>query len=332
MDLNAELLARLLRGESVDGYQMGRGNAIYDQNAGLDGPQRFEDVIYGNTSKDGWTTNNWDTWNKDGTFRGSGSGDSDALSTLKFLATAAAGYYGGNALAGMGEGAAAAGSAGAGEAAGGSALDALLAGGGYGADAGTLVGGSALTSGGTSALGTTLADAGIMSAAGGGGLGALGSAAGSAGSLGSLGSAGSTASTLSNLADAGKTATSGLNLGGLAGAAAGALSSKDQQQTTSRDPWAPAQPMLKGLIDQLPALQQQYAQQPFNDAQKAGYNNMAGLLDLVNKNAGGLLSGFQANASGANQFQRGNPRGLIGSSFNPTAEQWNPQSYGRFGG
>ena len=103
MDLNAELLARLLRGESVDGYQMGRGNAIYDPNVGIDGPQQFEDVIYGNTSKDGWTTNKWDTWNKDGTFRGSGSGDSDALSTLKFLATAAAGYYGGSALAGGAE-------------------------------------------------------------------------------------------------------------------------------------------------------------------------------------------------------------------------------------
>ncbi len=338
-NIDPELLARILRGEPVDEYMLGRGNAIWDPNLSADqqNPNAFEDVIYGGTSKDGWTTNKWNTWNKDGTYRGAGSGDSDALSTLKFLATAAAGYYGGNALAGLGEGAAAAG-AGAGEAAGGSALDALLAGGGYGADAGTLVGGSALTSGGTSALGTTLADAGIMSAAGGGGLGMLGSAAGSAGSLGSLGSAGSvgsagsTASTLSNMADAAKTASSGLNLGGVLGAAAGALSSKDQQQTTSRDPWAPAQPMLKGLIDQLPALQQQYAQQPFNDAQKAGYNNYAGLLDLVNRNAGGLLSGAQANASGQNQFVRGQPRGLIGSSFNPTAQEWSPQSYGRFGG
>lgn len=294
MDLTAELLARILSQGSADGYSLGRGNAIYDPNLSADqqNPNAFEDVIYGNTSKDGWTTNKWDTWNKDGTYRGSGTGDSDALSTLKFLATAAAGYYGGNALAGMGEGAAATG-----------------------------LGDLAATDLGIGAVST-----------GGGGAGALGTAGGAAGSLGSLGSAGSTASTLSSLADAGKTAASGLNLGGLAGAAAGALSSKDQEQTTSRDPWAPAQPMLKGLIDQLPALQQQYAQQPFNDAQKAGYNNMAGLLDLVNKNAGGLLGGFQANASGANQFRRGQPQGLIGSSFSPSPQEWNPQSYGRFGG
>lgn len=151
--------------------------------------------------------------------------------------------------------------------------------------------------------------------------------------LGSMLKGASTASNAADVVNAGaKAANTGLNLGGVLGAAAGALSSKDQQQTSSRDPWAPAQPMLKGLIDQLPALQQQYAQQPFNDAQKAGYNNMAGLLDLVNRNAGGLLGGFQANASGANQFVRGQPRGLIGSSFSPTAEQWSPQSYGRFGG
>ncbi len=117
------------------------------------------------------------------------------------------------------------------------------------------------------------------------------------------------------------------------GAGLGAKSSQDQQQTNTREPWAPAQPMLKGLINEGTDLYNQFKAQPFNGAQMAGYNNMAGLLDLVNKNAGGLLSGFQANASGANQFSRSNPqRGLIGSSFNPTAEQWNPQSYGRFGG
>jgi hypothetical protein len=119
----------------------------------------------------------------------------------------------------------------------------------------------------------------------------------------------------------------------LLGGALGANSSRDQNQTIQRAPWEAAQPYIKGLMADGAQLYNQYKAQPFNDAQKAGYNNMAGLLDLVNKNAGGLLSGFQANASGANQFRRGAPQqGLIGSSFNPTAQEWNPQSYGRFGG
>lgn len=86
-----------------------------------------------------------------------------------FAALVAGGYGLGTYAAGAG-GATAVGAGGAGGATAGgtSSLDALLAGGGYGADAGTLIGSSTLTSGGVPALGTTLADAGIMSAAGGG--------------------------------------------------------------------------------------------------------------------------------------------------------------------
>ena len=117
------------------------------------------------------------------------------------------------------------------------------------------------------------------------------------------------------------------------GALAGAASSKDQEKTTSNDPWKPAQPYLEGLLREGAGLFQQYKDQPFNGAQRAGYNNMASLLDLVNNNAGGLLSGFQANASGANQFSRSDPRrGLLGSTFNPSPSEWKPQTYGRFGG
>lgn len=281
--IDAQLLAQILaaNGQSVGGYQAGRGNAIWDPNKSADqqDPNAFEKVIYGNTSKDGWTTNKWDTWNQDGSYRGSGSGDSDALSTLKFLATAAAGYFGGNALANSMAPAATTAVAGGAEAAGGSALDALLAGGGYGADAGTLVGGSALTSGGTSALGTTLADAGIMSSAGGGGLGMFADAAGK-----------------------------GMNWGKALGAVAGALDGGDKQQTGTKDPWAPAQPFLKQQLDQGQALATQYQQQPFSAAQQTAYGNLGGLLDTINKNAGGLLGGFNAAASGANNYDRSNPR------------------------
>lgn len=314
--IDAQLLAQILaaNGADVGGYQVGRGNAIWDPNKSADqqDPNAFERVIYGNTSKDGWTTNKWDTWNQDGSYRGSGSGDSDALSTLKFLATAAAGYFGGNALANSMAPAATTAAAGGAEAAGGSALDALLAGGGYGADAGTLVGGSALTSGGTAGLGTTLGDVGIMSAAGGGGFGgSLGGAMGGAMGGGAAAGGGASApsaggSSLSNMAKA--ASGSGLNAGSLLGAIAGAADGGDKQQTSSRDPWAPAQDFLKQQIGQGQALATQYQQQPFSAAQQTAYGNLGGLLDTINKNAGGLLGGFNAAASGANNYDRSNPR------------------------
>lgn len=276
--------------------------------------------LYQQTGHETWGQDTANVFDAQGNYIGPSSGDSEALSLAKFIAASVGGYYGANALNG-----AMAPAATAGEAA-----------------ASGMVDGAFLGEGMSSGVG--LWDkAAINSALGSGQLGTAASYAGQnlangtmSDTLGSMLNSGNTASTAVNAADVlntgAKAANTGLNLGGVLGAAAGALSSKDQEQTTSRDPWAPAQPMLRGLIDQLPALQQQYAQQPFNDAQKAGYNNMAGLLDLVNRNAGGLLSGFQANASGANQFRRGQPQGLIGSSFNPSPQEWNPQSYGRFGG
>lgn len=117
----------------------------------------------------------------------------------------------------------------------------------------------------------------------------------------------------------------------LLGAAFGANSSRDQNQQIQREPWKPAQPYLEGLLKDGAQLYDQYKQQPFSQSQQAGYTNIGSLLDLVNNNAGGLLSGFRANASGANQFQRGTPGLLQGSSFNPTAEQWQPQGYGDMG-
>lgn len=99
-------------------------------------------------------------------------------------------------------------------------------------------------------------------------------------------------------------------LGGLLGAKGG----KDQQQTSSRDPWAPMQPYLLGLAEDGRKLYNQYTQQPFSPAQQTAYNNVGGLLDVLNLNAGGLLQGMQANATGQNKFVRGQPRQLIGSA------------------
>lgn len=328
-NIDPQLLAQIIQANGLDvgGYQLGRGNAIYDPLAGIDGPQRFEQAIYGNTTKDGWTTNGWDAWDVDGKYRGHGTGDSDALSTLKFLATAAAGYFGGNALAESGLGsslssaAGGAGGAGAGSAASNAALmeamggTSAFTGGGAGtlaggAGAGTMANGAFLGEGAASGIGAWDAAA-VNSALGSGQLGTAASYLGQNAANGTLGStlgnmAGGAGSAVANAAKG--AAGSGLNAGSLLGAVAGALDGGDKQQTSSRDPWAPAQPFLKQQLDQGQALATQYQQQPFSQAQQTAYGNLGGLLDTINRNAGGLLSGFNAAASGANNYDRANPR------------------------
>lgn len=124
----------------------------------------------------------------------------------------------------------------------------------------------------------------------------------------------------------------GLNLGSLIGGILGAKSSKDRTDTTSRAPWEPAQPYLKGLLSEGAGLYNQMQAQPFSQSQQTAYGNMGGLLDLINTNAGGLLNGFQNNANGTNQFERSNPqKRLVGSSFLPTQEQWQPGLLSNFG-
>ena len=199
----------------------------------------------------------------------------------------------------------------AGSAAGGGGAAAGAAG-GAGAGAGTMANGAFLGEGMASGIGAWDAAA-VNSALGSGSLGTAGSylsqnaANGTLGStLGNMVGGGSAAS---NAAQAGaKAAGSGLNAGSLLGAIAGAADGGDKQQTSSRDPWAPAQPFLKQQLDQGQALATQYQQQPFSASQQTAYGNLGGLLDTINKNAGGLLGGFNANATGANNYDRSNPR------------------------
>lgn len=109
----------------------------------------------------------------------------------------------------------------------------------------------------------------------------------------------------------------------LAGAVGGAVDAKDQTQTQTRDPWGPAQPYILEALQQGQKLNQQYQAQPFSPQQQTAYNNLGGLLNLANTNAPGLLSGFQANATGANNYDRSNPRkSLLGSA--PMQGNWNP--------
>ena len=107
------------------------------------------------------------------------------------------------------------------------------------------------------------------------------------------------------------------------GAYQGYQDGKDQQQTQTRDPWGPAQPYILEALQQGQKLNQQYQAQPFSPQQQTAYNNLGGLLNLANTNAPGLLSGFQANATGANNYDRSNPRkSLLGSA--PMQGAWNP--------
>lgn len=109
-------------------------------------------------------------------------------------------------------------------------------------------------------------------------------------------------------------------LGRLGMGVLGAASNRDQtstnSQTNTREPWAPAQPLLQSLIGSTQKLADQYSAQPFTPAQQTAYNNLGGLLNTINSGAPGLLGGAMANASGANNYDRTNPRRqLTGSSF-----------------
>ncbi len=107
------------------------------------------------------------------------------------------------------------------------------------------------------------------------------------------------------------------------GAYQGAQQAKDQTQTVNRDPWGPAQPFILDALQQGQKLNQQYQQQPFSQQQQAAYNNLGGLLSAVNQGIPGLLSGMQANASGANNFDRSNPRRQL-QGAQQTYGNWQP--------
>ena len=101
-------------------------------------------------------------------------------------------------------------------------------------------------------------------------------------------------------------------IGGLLGSVLGAASSKDQEQTSSRAPWEPAQPWIKDNIAKGQQLQSHYEANPFNDVQKRG---LQGLLDA---NAAGrqALPGLLdfANRLGQTNYQRSGGRNLAYSA------------------
>lgn len=99
-------------------------------------------------------------------------------------------------------------------------------------------------------------------------------------------------------------------LGGLLGAA----TSQDKTMTSSAAPWEAAQPLLKGLLGTGEQLAGQIGKETPN--QQTAYGNLYGLLNTMNTQAPGRMAGFGANASGANNYDRANPRrALTGGTF-----------------
>jgi hypothetical protein len=330
----ADVLAQLLAGKEVPGwstayapktiYQGGDAGDYYIPNAGYtEGPEAFQ---YKDPSKE-W----YSTYDPSGALMNEGNGN-NKMTTKDYL-TYLALVAGAGALGGAG-GAAAGGA----EAGGMTAAEAWGSGAGLGGDTlsamGT-TGGNGLLGAGSAGGGMTAAEAwGSGAGLGGDTLGAMGASGGTAGAGGAAAGSG-----LGGLWDAAKSVVSpalssltsgnGSTLGGLLGAGLGALSSKDE--TTSRDPWAPAQDFMKQQISQGQQLSKKYQEQPFSQQQQTAYNNIGGLLNAINTMAPQLIGGYAANASGQNQYSRANPtRGLIGSNVMATNPQWNPGAFNFF--
>ncbi|MBK8105998.1 MAG: hypothetical protein IPK42_10655 [Betaproteobacteria bacterium] len=111
----------------------------------------------------------------------------------------------------------------------------------------------------------------------------------------------------------------------LGGAALGAASSQDQEQTTTtkNEPWGPAQDWIKNNIAAGQALQQKYTDQPFSPGQQTAYGNLYGLLNSFNTE---MLPGLLGNANAMSQgYDRYAPKetrsrpnfGAVGSTWAP---------------
>lgn len=83
----------------------------------------------------------------------------------------------------------------------------------------------------------------------------------------------------------------------MAGAAVtGAMNKKSSggSSTSSTEPWAPAQDLLKGVLGDAGDLRTYYQQNPFNDLQKTAYQNQFNQLDNFNNQiVPGLMQGLQ---------------------------------------
>ena len=199
---------------------------------------------------------------------------------------------------------------------------------GYGAEAlaGMGAGGAAAPTGMTAEQAAMLAANSPVGNAG--GLAAweaaqAGSAA--AGAAGAAGSAGGLMNAAAPAAAGGLLSGISPTLLQLGGAALGAASSQDQEQTTTtkNEPWGPAQDWIKDNIAAGQALQKRYTDQPFSPGQQAAYGNLYGLLNSFNTEMlPGLLGNANAMSQGYDRYApketRSKPKfGAVGSTWAP---------------
>lgn len=296
-------------------------------------------------------------WDANGNYLGVNSGPTDSQGLTNFVLAALAMYAGGQGLAGMTGGAEAAAGAGAGMEGAAAGGEMLAGGAGVGTGGATIALTPAEIAAGVVAptSAEVMATMPALGAAGGATAGSLAGASSASpyttaaadssaanSSLGLGANSGSVPASV-NLTNAGGTMETGASKfmgldnstwAKLAGAAFGAATSGDQNQQSSqtREPWGPAQDWIKQNIASGQALQQQYQAQPFSPLQQQAYTNQFGLLNNINANAGQLFAGMNANSSGANAYDRNNPRRqLTGSTVQaPTFGLLNPSF--KFGG
>ena len=118
----------------------------------------------------------------------------------------------------------------------------------------------------------------------------------------------------------------------LGGAALGAASSQDQEQTTTtkNEPWGPAQDWIKSNIAAGQAPQQQCTDQPFSPRQQTAYGNLYGLLNSFNTEMlPGLLSNANAMSQGYDRYEPKETRSR--PTFDAVGSTWAPGLL-KFGG
>lgn len=135
------------------------------------------------------------------------------------------------------------------------------------------------------------------------------------------------------LGDIGKFLKDNPTLAQLGGAALGALSAKDQNQTSTstRDPWGPAQQYLKDNLATNAAMQKHYQANPFSTEQQGAYQGL--LNTLANNQANGNV--LLGNASKFGQSSRGQvPQmaGLLTGTQAPIIDWAKYQNIGLLGG
>ncbi|MCA3039429.1 MAG: hypothetical protein ING37_02335 [Rhodocyclaceae bacterium] len=105
----------------------------------------------------------------------------------------------------------------------------------------------------------------------------------------------------------------GAILGPIAGALAGGLMGGDdsgQQQTATKEPWAPARKPLINSLNTGQELERYYQQNPFNAIQQTAYQNLFGDLDAFRGQNAGVMD-FANRLMGTNYSRSGAP-GQVG--------------------